>query len=269
MPPIPELPDPTTVAGAYLAQNMLKRLLGPTADYLGENIKELVERRRDNLEKILSNATKKAGPRLDSPGRVPPKVLKGVINEGTYAEDPIAVEYFGGVLASSRTATGRDDRGARIIKTIDNLSTYQLRTHYLIYSTTAHIFSKSDNTFSLPENRRKMMIFFTMDGYLNSMALSKDDMLNLPILISHIFYGLVSDGLIGENAGWGGKEALQKVHSSATGYGIIVQPSSLGAELFLAAFGHGDKPIDYLLSGNLEEQVDGIPPFVPGAIAVK
>ena len=106
---------------AYLGKDGVQKILGPTADYLGEELKAFTQRRVENTAKIFLNAKKKLGPRLDSPGQVPPKVLKTVINEGSYSEDPIALEYFGGVLASSRTEIGRDDRGARIIKTLDNL----------------------------------------------------------------------------------------------------------------------------------------------------
>ena len=129
------------VIAAYLTKDMLQKILGPTAEYLGEELEKWAKSRIKNVQKILLNAKKKLGPRLDSPGRVSPKVLKAVINEGSYAEDPIAVEYFGGVLASSKTEFDRDDRGARLVKIVDNLSAYQIRTHYLVYSTMAHIFS--------------------------------------------------------------------------------------------------------------------------------
>ena len=68
MTPIPDIPDPTTIAAVYLAQDMLRKILGPTADYLGDDFKErLVERRKNTVAEILSNAEKKLGPRLDSP----------------------------------------------------------------------------------------------------------------------------------------------------------------------------------------------------------
>ena len=271
MTPIPDIPDPTTIAAVYLAQDMLRKILGPTADYLGDDFKErLVERRKNTVAEILSNAEKKLGPRLDSPGRVSPKVLKEVLNDGSYAEDPVSVEYIGGVLASSRTADGRDDRGARIVKMVDNLSVYQLRTHYLIYSTVAYIFAKTDNSFALHKDRIKMNLFFPTDGYINSMGMSLPDLTSFPILMSHIFHGLSADGLILENWAMGEKKTLQTIHHKAPDdkHGIILQPSSLGAELFLAAFGHGDKPIDYILSGDFEYQIPDMPPFVPGAMAI-
>ena len=256
------------VLQAYLAADTLRRLLGPAADSLGNDIERFVQQRKNTFARIISNAEKKAGPRLDSPGRVPLKVLKEVINEGSYTEDPIAVEYFGGVLASSRTEIGRDDRGARLAKTIDNLSTYQLRTHYLIYSTVAHLFSISGNKFGLSENRTKMEIFFPFKDYFNSMAFTQSEGGN-PQIMSHIWHGLYSEDLIENRWQYGDHESLQKIAKIVPGDGIICQPSALGAELYLWAFGHGDKPIDYILARNLEEQADGLPGHVPGAIATK
>jgi hypothetical protein len=58
-----------------------------------------------------------------------------VLDEGSFSSDTLAVDYFGGILASSRTEDGRDDRGARIAKIVDGLSTYQLRSHYLLFTT--------------------------------------------------------------------------------------------------------------------------------------
>lgn len=129
------MPDPITNAGigviaAYVGKDAIVRILGPTADYLGGELKEFTQIRMENIGRIFSNAEKKLGDKLNSQGQVPPKVFKTIINEGSYSDDAVAVEYFGGVLASSRTEVGRDDRGARIARVIDSLSAYQIRSHY-------------------------------------------------------------------------------------------------------------------------------------------
>jgi len=129
--------DPISTIGlgavsAYLAKDALQKLLGPTAEYLGDGLRYLTRRRIENIGRIFQKAGAKLGDRIEAPGEVPPRVLKTVLNEGSYCDDELAAEYFGGVLASSRTDTGRDDRGARIGKLLDGLSTYQIRAHYLI-----------------------------------------------------------------------------------------------------------------------------------------
>ena len=99
--------EPVTTVGfgaiaAFSAKDGIAKLLGPTADYLGEGLRDLTQRRVESIGRIFSNASKRLGSRLDKPGQVPPRILKTVINEGSYCEDPVALEYFGGVLASSR-----------------------------------------------------------------------------------------------------------------------------------------------------------------------
>ena len=267
------MPEPITTVGisaiaAYLGKDGVAKLLGPTADYLGGELKALTQRRVENVGKILSNAKEKLGDRIDSPGQVPPKVLKTIINEGSYSNDQVALEYFGGVLASSRTEIGRDDRGARLAKSLDNLSTYQIRTHYLIYSTIAYIFANTEKQFGLSNNRAEMEIFLPFEPYANSMCFTQSEWDN-PQIMSHIWHGLFADGLIEGRWQYGNQEDLKKIAANVPGDGIICQPSALGAELFLWAFGHGDKQLDYILSGEFNTNIYELPSHVLGAVAIK
>ena len=170
--------EPVTTLGfgaitAYLAKDGIAKLLGPTAAYLGEGLRDLTHRRGESIGRIFSNASAKLGDQLDAPGQVPPRVLRTVMNEGSYCEDSVAVEYLGGVLASSRTKHGRDDRGVRMARLVDNLSTYQIRTHYLLYSSIATLFSGSQSRFATDQDREKMRIFLPssrlchLDGILS------------------------------------------------------------------------------------------------------
>ena len=167
---------------AYLGKDGVARILGPTADYLGGELKEFTRKRIENVGKIFSNAERKLGGKLDKPGRVPPKVLKKVINEGSYSEDKIAIEYFGGVLASSRTDIGRDDRGSRLAQITDNLSVYQIRSHYLIYSTISDLFSNSGQKFGLDSDRKKMQVFLPALDYARAKEFTKEEWDNRQIL---------------------------------------------------------------------------------------
>ena len=124
-----------------MAKDGVAKLLGPTAEYLGEGVRDLTQRRVESIGKMFSNASKKLGGRLEQSGEVPPTVLRTVLNEASYREDQLSVEYVGGVLASSRTEHGRDDRGSRMIQVVDGLTSYQMRTHYLIYSSLSRLFS--------------------------------------------------------------------------------------------------------------------------------
>ena len=87
--------EPVTTVGlgaiaAYLAKDGIAKLLGPTADYLGEGLRDLTRRRLESIGRIFSNASAKLGDQLDAPGQVPPRVLRTVMNEGSYCEDPVS-----------------------------------------------------------------------------------------------------------------------------------------------------------------------------------
>ena len=89
--------------------------------------------RIENLKRIFDKAKEKLGDKINEQGAVSPRVLKGIINEGSWSDDFLSVEYFSGVLASSKTGILRDDRGVYFNALISGLSAYQLRMHYLFY----------------------------------------------------------------------------------------------------------------------------------------
>ena len=254
--------------GAYLGKDGISKILGPTAEYLGNELKSFAQKRIGTVGRILSNTEKKLGERVDSPGRIPPKVLKTIINEGSYADDEIAVEYFGGVMASSRTAVDRDDRGARWATTIDDLSVYQIRTHYLLYSTISQLFSNTSNSFDVQNNRRKMELFLPFQYYFIAMEFEQPEWEN-PQILNHIFHGLSRDGLIGDNWRHGPRSFLERTVTGVPTGGIVCTPSALGAELLLWAFGHGDKQLDFLFSAEFTSEIEGIPRAVSNSIATK
>ena len=256
------------VVTAYLAKDGVAKLLGPTADYLGEGLRDLTQRRFESISKMFSIASKKLGSKIEAPGQVPPRILKTVMNDASYFEDPLALEYFGGVLASSRTEDGRDDRGARLMKIVDNLSTYQIRTHYLLYSTISSLFSNSGKQFGTQKDRGKLRAFLPTSGYVTSMNFSQEEWDN-PQIMHHIWHGLYSDGLIEGEWLFGSRELIKRKFTNALEDGIICQPSSMGAELFLWAFGYGASPLEHMLSRQIDTAVNDFPKVVPGAVATK
>jgi hypothetical protein len=267
------LTDPISTIGlgavaAYLAKDGVSKLLGPTADYLGNGLKEFTRQRSEAVGKIFSSAYRKLGQKVDSPGTVPPKVLKAVINEGSYSNDPLAIEYFGGILASARTEEGRDDRSARLAKTVDGLSTYQLRAHYLIYSTIRDLFLKKELTFNM-DDRPKMQFFVTLESFIEGMALSQKEKDQFPQLLSHILFGLHADSLIGPTMKYGQQDGLKDVFPAVPAAGIILEPSTLGAELYLSAFGFAEKPREFLFSEAFSNKLEGITAGFTVAIPTK
>jgi hypothetical protein len=253
---------------AYLSKDGIQKLLGPTAEYMGAGLREFTEKRAQNIQHIFSNAASKLGHKLETPGEVPPKVLKAILDDGSFTNDPLAVEYLGGILASSRTEEGRDDRGARMAKTVESLSTYQLRTHYLIYSTIRTLFSASGLSPNMG-GRPKMQIFIPYSGYLNAMELSTVEMEQISPILGHIFFGMHRDDLIEGHWQYGDRDSSLKLYPSASEGGIVCQPSALGIELFLWVFACADKSLEYLFDPEFLPVVEGLPTFIPGACATK
>ena len=145
---------------------MIEKLLGPTCEYLGQNIQQLTKKMHDNIiAKIFINAESKLGDRINQEWKVPPKVLKSIIENGAWCEEELQCEYFGGVLASSRSSISRDDRGAYLSNLVSELRSYQIRMHYLIYSEIHRLFS--DKEFNVCESaiRNKLEIFGTLANF--------------------------------------------------------------------------------------------------------
>lgn len=257
--------DLTTLGLGVLATPMLLKLLGPTADYLGGELRTLTEKRLQTIQNIFASATNKLEGRIDEPGQVPPKVLKEVLNNGSYCDDAVTVDYFGGVLASSRTTTTRDDRGARMAKIVDGLSSYQIRTHYVIYSAVARLFSNDTHDLNYSQNRRNMQIFIPFEAYIRTMQFTDEEYNDQ--LMAHIFNGLSNDGLIEEYWSFGSKAELERMGRSAPGDGILCRPSALGAELFLWAFGQGNRALNFMLTEDFCPTIEGVPRLAPDAVA--
>jgi translation elongation factor EF-G len=83
----------------------------------------------------LENAAKQLKAQNKIGGQIPPRVLKEVLAEGYFCEDELQAMYLGGVLASSKGPVSRDDRAIAYCSLVNSLSSYQLRTHCILYST--------------------------------------------------------------------------------------------------------------------------------------
>lgn len=259
----------TGVVAAYLSKDGLEKLLGPTAEYLGEGLRDLAKRRTENIGRILQNAYKKLGDKLDEPGTVSPRVLKTVINEGSYCEDKIAIEYFGGVLASSRTPLLRDDRGSRIAKIVDGLSTYQIRSHYLMYETIRRLFTGTGLAIDMIDVP-KMRIMLPLSDFTQAMEFSEQEVRKRKQLLEHILFGLAAESLI-DPSNWlfGPKAEMAKVYSDAGDSGIVFMPSPLGVEVFLWAFGEGNERVSYFLNPNFSPHLNEVANGVENAVRIK
>ncbi len=235
--------EPTSALGALggaaseiSKSGLAEKLLGPTAEYLGQHLRDMVERRLTNTGKIFQVAERRLGSRINNEGNVHPKVLKGILDDGSYAEDELAAEYFGGILASSRSGVSRDDRGAYFCSLVGRLNTYQLRSHYIFYSLFKAGYEDGEFNLTNDTDNRSVAAYISWKSYLEGMEFVEDEEFNA--ILGNIFFGLHREDLIGIFAY--GNDASTHPFSSSPGPGIIVSPSALGAELFLWAHGLGN-----------------------------
>jgi hypothetical protein len=117
------------LATGGVAIALSKQLLGKTFDVVSEDIAKLYKIGRD---KIIEKATSKIEDLTD--GRTANlRVSRDVFWNGSFSDEAICAEYFGGILAGCRSMDGKDDTGVYYVDLIKSLSSKQLKLHYLIY----------------------------------------------------------------------------------------------------------------------------------------
>ena len=133
------MPDPVTtgfaaLAAGHILKDSCTRLLGPTADYLGIELKEWTEAKVKRFRRIASSAERKSGNRLAEAGAVHARVFKKIIDDGCFCNDGLSADYYGGFLASSRSKDGMDDANVPFVSMISRLSSDQIHGHWILYS---------------------------------------------------------------------------------------------------------------------------------------
>ena len=121
--------DPVTTGLAVGGAWVVKRLLGPTLDAIGDDLKRKLY---DERLKIISRAAEKVDD-LEDGKSANLRVARDVIWNGAFSESAVCVEYYAGLLAASRSADGLDDEAAAFVDAVKSLASRQLKLHYGIY----------------------------------------------------------------------------------------------------------------------------------------
>ncbi|MEE8483353.1 MAG: hypothetical protein V3S46_02045 [Nitrospinota bacterium] len=240
---------------AWGSKELVLKVLGPTADYLGEGLKGLTEKSANNIKNIFSAAERKVPDEMANKGQVPPKVLKGILFDGAFCDDSLAAEYFGGVLASSKSEVSRDDRGATINNLIAQLSTYQLRAHYIFYLAIKKIFDGQEINPGDANELNKCAIYISFTEFTKLMDFTKEENESGKPILIHILFGLHKESLIVPHT-WGHVDHINKIYKNDAILepGMIIKPASLGIELFLWAHGNGRYDNEFFLDKNFNPE---------------
>lgn len=220
---------------------VLEKMLGPTADYLGTGIRDWTQRRVENVGRIFAKAHEKLGDKVDTPGGIPPRVLKEVMTEGSFCDDELTAEYFGGVLASSRSEVSRDDRAATYLRLTSELSSYQIRFHFICYYWWRKLYCGSGLRPTFSEDLHKMWLF--LPGRFLSVAMEFSDKEPAADILLHCQSGLAREELIEINA-WGGPEHMNGIcerqgWAPVSEWGMSVCPTQYGIDYWLWSVGAG------------------------------
>ncbi|MEX1136827.1 MAG: hypothetical protein WEB89_07985 [Balneolales bacterium] len=244
----------TVLGSAIGSAKLIEKILGPTADYVGEGLKEFTEKRVNNIKRIFEIAHKQLGEKIEEDGQVPPRVLKGVLDEGSFIEDELSAQYFGGVLAASRSSFKNDDRGTSFISLITKLSSYQLRLHFVLYSLLRKNFINHRLNIASANHRRELKMY--IDLFSLELSFETDSMKQFDSILQHSAFGLNRETLI-ENFAFGTPKNLLEYYPNPNDTDLkddsfVFTPSAFGVELFLWAHGKSDISLDWFFSRSVE-----------------
>lgn len=237
--------DPATIITTGLSAATAwsgRKLLGPLFDEMAQDLRQrYAERRARNLEAILDAGARRLGSELEKPGTVPPRLLGLLLDEASWCEDEVLSEYWGGVLAASRTPDGRDDRGITWAKAISRLSRFQVRAHYLLYTAMRHA-ALSAPPFDIGQVallEEMTSVYVPMSAFAAALDLRPDE---IRAVGAHTVIGLVNEGLL-DSTFWayGPKEDLEGCTLTVVPEdGIVVAASYSGMELYYWAHGYSN-----------------------------
>lgn len=226
----------TILGGGVASKEMVKRVLGPTADYIGEEIKLITERRLKAIGTIFKHASNKLD-RHEHPGAVSPRILKGVLEEGSFVEDDLTLEYFGGVLASSKADSIYNDQGVALISTLNRLTSLQVRVHYVVYQIFVQVYRGSPPVLPRKGVYRSNAIYIPDNILFEALNIQEEDDNVRKRWITQALTALSRELLIGVEFLYTSTNSQHFKRPDLDGFGYIIVPSVLGLEFFASVFG--------------------------------
>ena len=206
--------DDKKISIAVPGEWMLQKVLGPVLSEMGEDLKKVYAKGRD---KISSRAYGKI-PDPDDGKQANLRVARDVFWNGSFSDDEVCAEYFGGMLASSRSGDGKDDSAIQFVDVCKSLSSRQLRLHYVIYNSLNKLMVASGKQVNILSNEiRSTHVYFSG---VELMMLKIDVMLDTTVLLRQdLLSGWKSEIKMGD---------LLLPH-------LLINPTTFGVMLYAAA----------------------------------
>jgi hypothetical protein len=241
--------DPVTGTTAVALGWAGRKVIGPVLDRIGVDLaNRYSDYRAQNALRICQTAEHKLGEDASEEGQVPPRVVKAVLDEGSWSDAEVMAEYFGGILAASRTPDGSNDRGASLAGLVSRLSTHDVYLHYLIYEAFRRIYiGRADVMLGRSSDRSTSRIYLRGHSVLSAMGLPPTPHNWLQFVLPSASM-LLRESLIGEGDFIIGDGAFlrHKGVPYAPDEGLMVTPSLAGLQLFLWAHGHRQPDMNLL-----------------------
>jgi hypothetical protein len=226
---------------ATAGAKLLYDVFGDSAKVFGKKLGSYSQAGVDNLERVLKKAYRRMKARAKTDGDVPVRVIQHVLTEAYFCEDEVQAEYLGGILASAKGPVARDDRAVSHITLLSSLSTYQIRTHYLLYGSILRWKGQyADQMLKWLAPHRGITVAIAEEDYQIAMDFSAAE--PVPAICQHIFAGLNERGL--SEGGLSVVLPNPNVRGQPDPPFRYFYPTVLGIELFMFGLGHGDQTID-------------------------
>lgn len=215
--------------GAVASKDTLLKVLGPTADYVGNELKNLVQRCNVNLSDVFNSSLRKGAEQAK--GSVDARTAKSIFDDAAYCDDELIKDYYGGLLCGAKTENG-DDAALSYVSILKGMSRVQVKTHFLIYAKLHKTLAGSIKSITIEEERSRVRLIIDLDRYL---AFIDHNEAEWEPIVNHVASGLLRADLIGAFYQYGSPDFINsrfpelKVKSPS----LVVCPSILGAELFL------------------------------------
>lgn len=217
------------------------RAFGDWTDWRMRNVLGLGEKLQARREQEEQAGTEPDGT------QVHPKVLHEVLENGSWSDDDVAQEYLAGLLMAARTPDGKDENSAYLAGIVARLTADQIRLHHLVYFALHGTGLKDEYGLQTTMSQKKHSVYIPIEDLVTSGLVDHSGAFGRVVLA---IQGLVREGLLDDRYASGGKmQFLSTVFPQGAGPGLLVAPSTIGAEIFLRAYGVTAKDTNELLTG--------------------